>query len=146
MDNQQLSLTRTFHSPIERVWDAWTTPEGWAEWFGKPGKVKEGSVEMEAREGGKWKSTTAFDGGEITFAGTFTEFDKPNRLVMRWENPEDPSDPNTEVVTAAFKDIGNHETEMEFTQKGNLPPEEYDKGLRDGWTGFFNALEEYLTR
>ena len=143
---QELNLTRTFDSPIERVWNAWTTPEGWSEWYGKPGKVKEGSVEMDAREGGKWQSTTVFDGGEITFSGTFKEFDKPNKLVMVFENPEDPTDPNVETVTATFTNIGDHKTEMNFTQNGNLPPEEYDQGLRAGWTGFFDALESYLTR
>lgn len=143
---QEISLTRTFDAPIERVWNAWTTPEGWTAWFGQPGHVKEGSVEIDAQIGGKWKSTTVYDAGEITFSGTFTELDKPNKIMMTFENPENPDDPNVETVIVTFTDIGDHKTEMNFTQKGSLPPEEYDKGLRAGWTGFFDALETYLTK
>lgn len=147
MDNpQSVNIIRTLDAPIEKVWDAWTTPDGWAAWFGAPGHVEEGSVEMDATPGGKWKSKTIYDGGDITFIGTFTGIDKPNKLVMNWGDPENPSSGVVEVVTVHFKDIGDHKTEMNFTQKGNLPPEEYQKGLKDGWTGFFDALESYLSK
>jgi uncharacterized protein YndB with AHSA1/START domain len=147
MDNdaQSITIVRTFDAPIEKVWDAWTTVEGWTAWFGSPGHVEEGSVEIDAKVGGKWKSKTIYAAGDITFSGSFSEMDKPNKLVMRWDD-ENPSNEQVEIVTVHFKDLGDHKTEMNFTQSGHLPPEEYQKGLKDGWTGFFNALESYLSR
>ena len=39
-----------------------------------------------------------------------------------------------------FKQVGDT-VEMHFEQSGgNVPLEEYDTGLRKGWTGFFDAL------
>lgn len=141
---QQITLVRTLNAPVVNVWRAWTTPEGWVEWYGKPWDVPKDSAEMDVRAGGRWKSTTIAEGNTINFTGKFTEIDEPNKLVMTVENPDNPDDPNVETVTVTFKDLGDNKTEMHFTQSGNLPPEEYQKGLKDGWTGFFDALEKHL--
>ena len=141
---QSITLVRTFKSPVEKVWDAWTTPEGWSAWYGKPWEVLADQTEIDPRVGGKWKSTTIAEGQEIRFMGEYTEFDKPNKLVMTIKLEGMPGD-NFETGTAIFKKIDDNTTEMTFTQSGNLPPEEYAKGLKEGWTGFFNALEKYLS-
>lgn len=141
---QQLNLVRTFNAPIEKVWSAWTTPEGWSRWYGKPGKVEKDSVSMDLIEGGQWKSTTVVEGQTMVFTGSYREIDKYRKLVLRFENPENPADENYETVTVEFTDLGEERTRMDFTQQGNLPPDEYEVGLREGWTGFFDALEEYV--
>ncbi len=144
-NNQSITLVRTFSVPIEEVWEAWTTPQAWVEWYGKPWEVPKDSAEMDVRVDGRWKSTTIAEGNVINFTGTFKELAEPNKIVMTIENPDNPSDTHFETVTVFFKKSGDDKTEMTFTQSGNLPPEEYQKGLKDGWTGFFDALEKYLT-
>lgn len=143
---RQLTLVRIFNAPIEKVWDAWTTPEAWVEWYGKPWEVPKDSAAMDVQVGGRWKSTTIAQGHTINFTGGFKAVDKPHKLVMTIEDPGNPNNPQFETVTVFLKELGDRGTEMHFTQAGNLPPEEYQKGLKAGWTGFFDALEEYLAK
>ncbi len=141
---QQINIVRVFNAPIQKVWDAWTTPTAWVEWYGKPWEVPKDSAEMDVRVGGRWKSVTIAEGNTINFTGEYKEVQEPNRLVLTVEDPGNPSNPQFETVTAILKDLGGNKTEMNFTQSGNLPPEEYQKGLKEGWTGFFDALDKYL--
>jgi uncharacterized protein YndB with AHSA1/START domain len=142
--SKELNLKRTFNAPIDRVWDAWTKPEPFSKWYGQPGNVDPNSVELDVREGGEWKATTVGeDGTKYPFSGNYTKIEAPNKLVLTFKNPMDPSDPNTEVVTVLLTERDG-QTEMNFTQSGNLPDEEYEVGLRKGWTGFFDALDSTL--
>lgn len=144
-EDQQITLVRTFDAPIAEVWKAWTTPSGWVEWYGKPWNVPKDSAEMDVRIGGRWKSTTIAQGNTINFTGAFKELDEPHKLVMTIEDPNDPRNPQFETVTVFLKERDG-KTEMTFTQSGNLPPKEYQVGLKKGWTGFFDALEIYLLK
>jgi uncharacterized protein YndB with AHSA1/START domain len=52
-DNKKIFVTREFAAPVEKVWEAWTTPallEQW--WAPKPWKAN--TVSMDFREGGEW--------------------------------------------------------------------------------------------
>jgi uncharacterized protein YndB with AHSA1/START domain len=149
-NDQSITIIKTFDAPIEKVWDAWTTKEGWAAWYGHPWENPIDKVELDVQPGGEWKSTTIANGQEINFVGNYKEVRKPERLVMVFKNPNQPAggpdDPNVEIVMVDLKNLGDGKCEMTFTQSGNLPPEEYQKGLKDGWTGFFDALEKYLSQ
>ena|SRR3989344_9042304 len=129
-NDQSITIIRTFNSPREKVWEAWTTPSAWEAWYGQPGETKPGSAKLDARVGGKWKSTTSYDGQEIPFAGLYKVVEKPERLVMTFQDTDNLEDPQAETVTVDFKNIGDNKTEMTFTQSGNLPPEEYQVGLK----------------
>jgi uncharacterized protein YndB with AHSA1/START domain len=142
---QQLTLVRNFAAPIDKVWQAWTTPEGWTQWYGKPWETPKDSVSMDLRVGGRWKSTTIAQGNTINFGGEFKELDAPSKLVMTFDSPSEPGITGVETVTVFFKPLGENKTEMIFTQSGNLPLEEYLTGLKEGWSGFFDALERHLT-
>lgn len=143
---RSLTLIRKFNAPIERVWDAWTMPSAWVQWYGKPWEVPPESAEMDVVVGGRWKSTTIARGNIIKFTGKFIEINKPHKLTMTIEDPDNPGNPNFETVTVILKGLEYGRTEMTFTQSGNLPPEEYQTGLKQGWTGFFDALEKYLQK
>ncbi len=143
-NKQQLTLTRVFDATPEKVWNMWTKPQLFAQWYGKPWEVPADSVEMDVQEGGTWKSTTIAEGNTINFTGVFKEVKKPQKLVMTIKNPENPNDPNFEMVTVILRDLGGGKTEMVFTQSGNLPPEEYEVGLRKGWGGFFDHLAKAI--
>lgn len=143
-NDQSITIIRTFNAPREKVWNAWTTNEGWEAWYGQPGETKKGSAQLDVREGGRWQSTTSYNGQEIPFKGAYKEVRKPERLVLTFEDPFNAANTQVETVIVDFKNIGDESCEMTFTQAGNLAPSEYQKGLKDGWTGFFDALEKYL--
>ncbi len=143
---KELVLTRIFNAPRELVWKAWTTPNEFASWYGQPGgSVPLESVEMDVRVGGRWKSTTIFKGNPIYFLGEYREVVEPEKLVLTMESPEDPN--IFELVTVILEDLRDGKTKMYFKQEGgNLPPEEYETGLKKGWTGFFNVLQEFVEK
>lgn len=143
--DQSITIVRTFDAPREKVWKAWTTPDAWESWYGQPGETKPGTAEMDVVVGGRWKSTTSYDGQEIPFTGTYKEVVQPERLVLTFDDPTNPDNAQVETVVVDFKSLAD-KSEMTFTQSGNLPPEEYQKGLKEGWSGFFDALERYLAQ
>lgn len=143
MEKREIILKRVFDAPIAQVWDAWTTPKGFAAWYGKPWEVPKDSVSMDVRVGGKWKSTTIAEGNEIKFVGEYKEVVIHKKLVFTIELADEDSGGLFELGTVKFTDLGD-KTEMVFTQSGNLPPQEYQTGLKDGWTGFFDHLQKYV--
>ncbi len=78
------TLTRTLDAPAATVWQAWTTPEQYAQWA----HAAEGSVEMDVRKGGAWKSTMMTpDGGQFPLSGSYLEVDENRRLVIGMDVP-----------------------------------------------------------
>jgi uncharacterized protein YndB with AHSA1/START domain len=142
---RQLTITRVFDAPRELVWRAFTEAEQFARWFGHPPfKTPPEKVSMDARPGGEWEATQVHEetGKELPFVGTFREVEKPERLVMTFDNRDDRSDPKVEVVTVTFEDLGE-KTEVTLTQAGYMPPQQY-KRTEQGWGAFFDQLEKLL--
>ncbi|MFJ8540783.1 SRPBCC domain-containing protein [Streptomyces sp. NPDC093586] len=85
------ALTRVLDAPVARVWEAWTTPDQYAQWA----HAAPGSVEMDVRPGGAWKSTMLTpDGGAFPLTGSYVEVAEPHRLVLGMDVPGRP-DPAT---------------------------------------------------
>jgi uncharacterized protein YndB with AHSA1/START domain len=51
--DREISITRTLNAPIDLVWEAWTTPEHLARWWGPNGFTNTIS-EMNMTPGGEW--------------------------------------------------------------------------------------------
>lgn len=135
----KLELVRAFNAPIEAIWRAWTDKEQFAKWYGSPGKLEE--VRMELVVGGAWSCVTVMPDGERSPAvGVYRLINEPKELEFSFLNIEDLGDPNMHII---LKEVDG-KTEMKFTQSGNLPKEVYETGLKEGWTGFFDALENVL--
>jgi uncharacterized protein YndB with AHSA1/START domain len=142
---REVTITRVFDAPRELVWKAWTEPEHFAAWFGGPPYTTPAStVSMDVRPGGAWQATMVSDedGSELPFSGVYREVVEPERLVLTFEDPSDPSNPDVEVLTVTFTDLGG-KTEVVAHQAGHLPEEEYPR-LAEGYGGFFDRLAEHL--
>ncbi len=137
-----ITITRVIDAPRERVWQEWTEPERFADWFGGPtADVPLDTVSMDVRPGGGW-SLTMFaepDRREIQWHGEYLEVDEPERLVFSLS--DQPGGHSYEVVTVVLTDLGEGRTEMHFQQRGQLPPEVYE-GAKQGWGAFFDRLAE----
>jgi uncharacterized protein YndB with AHSA1/START domain len=141
----EVTITRVFDAPREFVWKAWTEPEHFAHWFGTPPYTTPlSTISMDVRPGGRWRATmvSEVDGTELPFLGVYREVVAPERLVLVFEDPNDPSNPNVEVLTVTFTDLGD-KTEVVCHQAGYLPEEEY-ANLEEGYSGFFDRLAEHL--
>jgi uncharacterized protein YndB with AHSA1/START domain len=140
-----MTITRVFEAPRELVWKAWTEPERFAQWFGGPPyKTPVDTVSLDVRPGGAWRATMVSqdDGSELPFRGTYREVEEPERLVITFEDVNDTSNKNVEVLTVTFTDLGG-KTEVVAHQAGNMPEEQYPK-LVEGYGTFFDQLAEHL--
>ena len=136
--NSSLTLTRLFDAPVEGVWQAFSDPELLSQWYGSPGKLEDVSIDF--RVGGRWDSTTVIGENRIPQGGVYSLIEAPTYLKYDSLDPgEDPNGPHEVMEFRLTERDGN--AELTFTQSGNLPPEEYAGGLKDGWTGFFDALQ-----
>jgi uncharacterized protein YndB with AHSA1/START domain len=100
---------------------------------------------MDVRPGGRWQATqvSSEDGTELPFAGLYREVIAPERLVLTFQDPADPDDPNAEVATITLEDVEGG-TRMALEQTGHLPEEQYPL-LEQGYTAFFNQMAEGLS-
>lgn len=140
----EMTLTRVFDAPRELVWDAFTIPEHFSAWFGgKDMSVPLQTVSLDVRPGGAWKATMEpAQGNPMPFAGTYLEVQKPEKLVMTFEDLTNPNNPNVETLTITLKDIGR-KTDVTLHQAGHLPDDQYPK-LVEGYGIFMDALAELL--
>ena len=141
-DEPDISLTRVFEAPRERVWREWTEPEAFADWFGAPsGEVPLETVAMDVRAGGAWRMTMLAGRVEIHWHGEYLDVIAPERLVFTVsDQPGDIYD----VVTVVLTDLGDGRTEMYFEQRGgHMSPEAYERA-KSGWGGFFDRVDERL--
>src|ERR1700712_4695133 len=89
-----LAITRFFAAPSQLVFEAWTKPEQFAQWFGDADSSIE-AAHMDVTPGGKWGVVMVIPAHDMRmpFQGEFVEIDPYSRLVMAMANPEDPSSP-----------------------------------------------------
>jgi uncharacterized protein YndB with AHSA1/START domain len=144
MAEDGITITRVFDAPRERVWEEWTEPERFADWFGGPdSEVPLTSVSMDVRPGGAWRLTMFAAPGrhEIHWRGEYRYVVEPERLVFTVS--DQPGDAAYELVTVMLTDLGDGRTEMLFQQRGQLPPETYERA-GEGWSVFFDRMSERL--
>ena len=138
-----VTVTRTFAAAPERVFDAWTTPEQFAEWFGTAA-MRVDNVEMDVRVGGAWKATMHLpDGGSKNWVGEFTEVNRPMRLALTLtDEPEEPTGTPVTVDIAVVS--GGSQMTMVQSAEGFGAKER--AALAAGYTAFFDDLERLLAR
>ena len=78
------TITRTLRAPRELVFEALTTPEHFAVWFGTAAvKVPQESLTMDVRPGGGFRAVMQLpDGNRIDWAGEYTAVEPPAHLAM----------------------------------------------------------------
>ena len=97
---RELVVTRTFNAPARIVFEAWTKPELFKQWWvPKSLGMFLRSCEMDVRVGGKYR--LEFEPDAMAFFGTYLEVTPHSRLV--WTNEE--SDEGS-VTTVTFAEKG----------------------------------------
>src|SRR5215510_12183405 len=85
---RELVVTRTFNGPARIVFEAWTKPELFTQWWApKSMGMFLRSCEMDVRVGGSYRLVFGHDGSEgMAFFGRYLEVTPHSRLV--WTNDE----------------------------------------------------------
>jgi len=136
-----LTLVRRIAARPSIVFDALTTPEDIACWWGPDG----GPVllaQTDVRVGGRFRVRfRTLDGIEHESSGEYLEIVRPRRLAMswRWAGGEDPGDSLVEIDLRAIAEG----TELTFTHS-HLFDEETRRTHEAGWNGSLDKLERYF--
>jgi uncharacterized protein YndB with AHSA1/START domain len=97
---RELLVTRTFNGPARLVFEAWTRPELFRQWWlPKSMGMSLRSCEMDVRVGGMYR--LAFEPDGVAFFGTYREVTPHSRLV--WTNEEGDE---SSVTTVTFEEEG----------------------------------------
>jgi uncharacterized protein YndB with AHSA1/START domain len=96
--DREIRVTRTFNAPAHLVFEAWTTPELFRQWWlpRSMGMTLHG-LEMDARTGGSYHLNF---GEGADFYGTYLEVTPHSRIV--WTNDEDGE--SSSVTTVSFEE------------------------------------------
>ena len=99
--DRELVVTRTFDAPARRVFDAWTRPELFKQWWApRSSPVPLLCCEMDVRTGGGYRLAFGHDAANsMAFFGKYLDVSPPSRLV--WTNEE--SD-DAAVTTVTFEE------------------------------------------
>jgi uncharacterized protein YndB with AHSA1/START domain len=138
-----LSLVRRIAARPSIVFDALTTPEGIACWWG-PDAGPVLLAETDVRIGGRFRVRfRALDGIEHETNGEYLEVAKPERLAMswRWVDGEDPGESRVEID---LREVAGG-TEVTLTHS-RLHDEDTRRSHEEGWTGSLDKLQRYLSR
>ncbi|PJI92216.1 uncharacterized protein YndB with AHSA1/START domain [Yoonia maricola] len=77
-------LQRTFDAPIDKVWNMWTDPDLFKQWYGPMG-MRVPTAEMDVQVGGTRKVNMTMKTPEremsMWFIGVYKEINAPHRLV-----------------------------------------------------------------
>ena len=137
-----LVITRTFPSPREGVWNAWTQKEQAVRWWG-PKAFSTVEFDADVRTGGAWRAVLRSPGGEdCPQGGEFRELTAPQRLVFSLVVDESGDAPSEMLVMVNLSTIGPT-TEMTF-RKGPFASEEAQRIAEESWNAAFDRLEEVL--
>jgi len=136
------TLTRMFDAPRQLVWNAFTQPGQWAQWFGGPGTKWE-DLTMDVRPGGSWSGTMLVpDGPQIPWRGEYLEVKEPERLVITVTDQGELGD-DSDKLTITLAEQGN-KTELVLRQSGgHLTDEEYDHA-KEGTSSFLDNMANLL--
>jgi uncharacterized protein YndB with AHSA1/START domain len=157
-------IARSFNAPIDTVFEMWTNPDHLSKWLPPAGfdmKVIQGEI----KPGGRLFYCMSGHGGMKMYGRTqYLKIEKPNRIVSTQQfcdehenitrHPMSPTWPETMLSTMELSAEGPEQTRMTITTEcyGNFTPEELKTfveqrgGMTQGWTGSFDALEEYLSK
>ncbi|KKC27513.1 SRPBCC family protein [Sphingomonas sp. SRS2] len=142
-----MTLVRQIAARPALVFDAMTTPEGIASWWGPD----EGPVllaETDVRVGGSFRVRfRMLDGTEHESEGRYLEVIRPERIVMSWrwtENGETDEGDEESRIEIGLRPIDSG-TELTFTH-ARLQSEASRASHQDGWRGSLDKLVRHFAQ
>jgi uncharacterized protein YndB with AHSA1/START domain len=137
-----LTLVRRIKAPLEIVFEAVTTADGIAHWWG-PDAGPVLLSESDPRAGGKYRLRfRMLDDTEHECSGEFLVVDAPRRVVFSWRWMVGGGDPGESRVEITLRAIGDA-TELTFSHS-LLHDESTSSSHEQGWTGSLRKLDAYL--
>jgi uncharacterized protein YndB with AHSA1/START domain len=137
---REIVVTRTFNANTRLVFQAWTTPELFMQWWlPKSMGMSLLSCEMDVRTGGKYVLVFGPASQPVTFYGRYIQVTPPSRLV--WTNDESE---NGAVTTVTFEEKGDQTLLVVHELYPSKEAFEAEHGMEDAMSETFEQLDELL--
>lgn len=156
-DRNELTITRVFDAPRERVWRAWTEPEVLKRWSGPEGFTLP-VCRIDLRVGGAYLfCMRSPEGQDFWSTGVYREIVSPERLVCT----DSFADEKGNVVPASHYGMtGDFPLELQVTvtfedqdgrtlmtlRHAGMPAGEHGEMAAAGWNGSFDKLAAVVTQ
>ncbi len=154
-NKNELTITRLFDAPREKVWKAWTDPKAVKKWWG-PKYFTAPVSKIDLRVGGKYLSCMRGpDGKDYWSTGVYREIVPLERLVVTDSFADEKGNvvpashygmagdfPLELLVTVTFEDLGG-KTKMVLLHEG-IPAGMMREMTETGWSESFDKLAEYI--
>jgi uncharacterized protein YndB with AHSA1/START domain len=155
-------ISRTFDAPREKVWKAWTEREQLVQWFGPKG-FKMTTAKLDLHPGGTFHYCLQTpDGKEMWGKFVYREIKAPERIVLvnsfsdakggLTRHPMAATWPLEMLSTTTLTEEGG-KTKLTIEWSPLYPTDDertmFDgahDGMKQGWTGTFDQLDEYLAK
>lgn len=136
-----LEIERTFDAPIERVFDAWTTPEVMRRWWQAEIGWETADAEVDLRIGGAIRVVMRDPAKDAEYGGggVYSEIERPTRLAFTWIWDEET---RGTLIELDFEE-SDGVTTVRFKHSG-LWDEEAVKSHRRGWNNVMDSLDRTL--
>ena len=138
--DREVVVTRTFNAPARIVFEAWTQPELFKQWWvPKSMGMFLRSCEMDVRVGGRYR--LEFEPDAMAFFGTYLEVTPHSRLV--WTNEE--GGEGGPVTTVTFEEKGGKTLlVMHELHPSKEALDAAGTGAADAMSETFEQLDEFL--
>src|SRR4249920_3529799 len=138
---RELVVTRTFNGPARLVFEAWTNPNLFRQWWvPKSMGMSLLSCEMDVRVGGRYRLAFAYGDSQAAFFGTYKEVTPHSRLV--WTNDE--GGDGGAVTTVTFEEQGGKTLLVMCDLYPSKEALEAASGSENGMPEVFEQLDELL--
>lgn len=151
VSNTAIVVERMFDAPVDLIWQLWTDPEHFAQWYGPHGFTVP-VAEMNLEVGGKRRICMEMKTPDNTMqfwtVGAFTTITPPTHLSYTESRADADGNiivqaddqPTTTQVTIVLEAKGD-QTKMTLTHAG-IP--EGQEGAKGGWEQAFDKLADYI--
>jgi uncharacterized protein YndB with AHSA1/START domain len=139
----EFTYRRVHHASRELLFDCMTQPEHLAQFWGPDGTTTPpGNIIVDLRPGGEFSTTMVndADGSQYTMHATFTEVQRPSRLVWIERDIE-----GGMTTTITFREAGEGQTEI-VTHQSNVPAFFAGPDARKGFETSLRRFDDYVTR
>jgi uncharacterized protein YndB with AHSA1/START domain len=142
----RVELRRKLNAPVERVFAAFGDAALVAQWLRPAADVKLQVLELEFREGGRYRfAYDVPDGRRMVVGGRYLRIEPPRRLVFSWliEPPDEHAGIESEVTVLLAPSAGATELVIRHERWGRADADARHAG---GWQGALDQLAVHLER
>ena len=144
----EVTISRMIDAPMDLVFRAWTEGEHLAKWYAPEG-FGVAKAEADAKQGGVFSIVMQGpDGAEYPLWGTYTEFDRPTKLIMSATAAGADGTPALDAVTTVTLVDHDGKTELTVHEKASaLTPEAAPMlaGMEAGLLQSLRRLDDVVT-